>query len=388
MNKEVVYNKYILILKYSYIGLFIACTIVYKVDIIALKFALLLLYIINNQIRYFKLEDRKIGRYVSIFIDMLLAFNLYRLIGNFGTILFLPTLVDIIYEFRNIYAIIYLIIVFVVVGYTNTLEQLIYLSAEAAPIIFLGMILREQNHKKLRAQELYDRIRENEEELKRLNCELESYANTIEEIAVLRERNRISREIHDNVGHALSTIIIQLGAIESISKDKCKPAAGMSRNLADFAKKSMEDVRSAVRAMKPREFEEYEGIIIISEMIKNFKKLTDIDVQLRVSENMWKMNSDQSMTIYRIIQEFLSNSLKHGKATKVNIFMNFLEDSLRIHLKDNGIGCNEVKTGVGLKSMRERSAFYGGSIEYTTKEGQGFELTIVMNKAKLSIDGV
>lgn len=388
MNKEVVYNKYILILKYSYIGLFIACTIVYKVDIIALKFALLLLYIINNQIRYFKLEDRKIGRYVSIFIDMLLAFNLYRLIGNFGTILFLPTLVDIIYEFRNIYAIIYLIIVFVVVGYTNTLEQLIYLSAEAAPIIFLGMILREQNHKKLRAQELYDRIRENEEELKRLNCELESYANTIEEIAVLRERNRISREIHDNVGHALSTIIIQLGAIESISKDKCKPAADMSRNLADFAKKSMEDVRSAVRAMKPREFEEYEGIIIISEMIKNFKKLTDIDVQLRVSENMWKMNSDQSMAIYRIIQEFLSNSLKHGKATKVNIFMNFLEDSLRIHLKDNGIGCNEVKTGVGLKSMRERSAFYGGSMEYTTKEGQGFELTIVMNKAKLSIDGV
>ncbi|GKX68486.1 sensor histidine kinase [Inconstantimicrobium mannanitabidum] len=388
MNKEVVYNKYILILKYSYIGLFIACTIVYKVDIIALKFALLLLYIINNQIRYFKLEDRKIGRYVSIFIDMLLAFNLYRLIGNFGTILFLPTLVDIIYEFRNIYAIIYLIIIFVVVGYTNTVEQLIYLSAEAAPIIFLGMILREQNHKKLRAQELYDRIRENEEELKRLNCELESYANTIEEIAVLRERNRISREIHDNVGHALSTIIIQLGAIESISKDKCKPAADMSRNLADFAKKSMEDVRSAVRAMKPREFEEYEGIIIISEMIKNFKKLTDIDVQLRVSENMWKMNSDQSMAIYRIIQEFLSNSLKHGKATKVNIFMNFLEDSLRIHLKDNGVGCNEIKTGVGLKSMRERSAFYGGSMEYTTKEGQGFELTIVMNKAKLSIDGV
>lgn len=388
MNKEVVYNKYILILKYSYIGLFIACTIVYKVDIIALKFTLLLLYVINNQIRYFKLEDRKIGRYVSIFIDMLLAFNLYRLIGNFGTILFLPTLVDIIYEFRNIYAIIYLIIIFVVVGYTNTVEQLIYLSAEAAPIIFLGMILREQNHKKLRAQELYDRIRENEEELKRLNCELESYANTIEEIAVLRERNRISREIHDNVGHALSTIIIQLGAIESISKDKCKPAADMSRNLADFAKKSMEDVRSAVRAMKPREFEEYEGIIIISEMIKNFKKLTDIDVQLRVSENMWKMNSDQSMAIYRIIQEFLSNSLKHGKATKVNIFMNFLEDSLRIHLKDNGVGCNEVKTGVGLKSMRERSAFYGGSMEYTTKEGQGFELTIVMNKAKLSIDGV
>jgi signal transduction histidine kinase len=388
MNKDVIYNKYILALKYVYIALFIACTIIYKVDIIAFKFAILLIYIANNQFRYFRLEDKKTARYISIFIDMILSFSLYSLLGGFGTIIFLPILVDIIYEFKNVYAFLYLGVVFVVVGYTNTIEQLIYFAVEVAPIIFLGIILREQSQKKLKAQELYDRIREDEEELKKLNCELESYANTIEEIAVLRERNRISREIHDNVGHSLSTIRIQLGAIENISREKCKPAAEMCNNLAEFTKKSLEDVRDAVRAMKPREFEEYEGIIIISEMVKNFKKLTDIDVQLRVSEKVWKLNSDQSMAIYRIIQEFLSNSLKHGKAKKVNIFLNFLEDSLRIHLKDNGIGCAEVKTGIGLKSIRERTTFYGGTMEYKTKEGQGFELAIVMNKSKLSIDGV
>ncbi|MDS0527752.1 sensor histidine kinase [Clostridium sp. SHJSY1] len=388
MNKEVIYNKYILILKYIYIALFIACAIIYKINIIDYKFAILLIYIANNQFRYFRLGDKRELRYISILVDMVCAFSLYSLIGGFGSIIFLPILVDIIYEFENIFAFIYLVFTFILVGLTNSIEQLIYFAVETSSIIFLGMIIREQSQKKLKAQKLYDRIRENEEELKKLNYELESYANTVEEIAVLRERNRISREIHDNVGHSLSTIRIQLGAIGKISSEKCEPAAEMCNNLAEFTKKSLEDVRDAVRAMKPREFEEYEGIIIISEMIKNFKKLTDIDVKLRVSEKVWKLNSDQSMAIYRIIQEFLSNSLKHGKATKVNIFLNFLDESLRIHLKDNGVGCSDVKTGIGLQSIKERTAFYGGTMEYKTQEGKGFELAIVMNKTKLSIDGV
>ena len=66
----------------------------------------------------------------------------------------------------------------------------------------------------------------------------------------------------------------------------------------------MERVRGAVRAMKPREFEEYEGVIAVSEMIKNFQKLTGVEVKLRVSDSVWKLNSDQTMVIYRIIQEF------------------------------------------------------------------------------------
>lgn len=389
MNKDLINsNKYILLLRYSYIMLFIACIIFYNHNITALNIVMILIYIANNQLRYFRLKDIKIGMNISIIIDIFLAFNLYKLTGNFATIVFLPMLVDFIFEFKNIYAFVYLAAIILLIGYTEGIEQILYLGIATSPIVFLGILLREQSQRKLHAQDLYDKLREKEEELKKVNAELEVYANTIEEIAILRERNRISREIHDNVGHALSTMIIQLGAIQSISKEQCKVASDMANNLADFAKKSMEDVRSAVRDMRPREFEEYEGIVIISEMIKNFKKLTNIDVKLRISDVVWKLNSDQSMAIYRIIQEFLSNSLRHGKATEVNVFLNFLEDSLRIHLRDNGIGTNEVVTGVGLKSMKERVTFYGGTMEYKTKEGQGFELVIFMNKPKLSIDGV
>jgi signal transduction histidine kinase len=256
------------------------------------------------------------------------------------------------------------------------------------PILILGNIVREEYGQKIKAQYLYDKLREQEEELKRANKELENNVNTIEEITLLRERNRMSREIHDNVGHALSTIMIQLGAIENVAPMDGKAAQEMSKSLGKFTDESLQSIRAAVRSMKPREFEEYEGIVAISEMIKNFEKLSGINVKLRISEKFWKLSADQTMVIYRLIQEFLSNSIRHGRATEVNIFLNFLPNNLRIYIKDNGIGCRNISEGVGLKSIRERVKVWGGSLEYYSREGAGFEIVATLEKGKLGVGGV
>jgi signal transduction histidine kinase len=360
----------------------------YNRNIFAKDIGLLLIYIINNQVRYFKLENKKRVYVVSLIIEIVLAWYLYGLLGSYGGVIFIPMLIDLTYTFEKIYSIVFMIITAILISFTNNSEDLILLLVETIPILLLGIGVKQQNNKKLQAQGLYDELREKDEKLKQANLELEAYVNTVEEIAVLRERNRISREIHDNVGHTLSTIRIQLGAMENLSRESCPQVSNMAKNLDEFATDSLADVRAAVRAMKPREFEEYEEIIAISEMINNFKKLTSIDIKMRISENIWKLNSDQTMTIYRILQEFLSNSLRHGKATEVRIFLNFLDDHLRIHMKDNGIGCNVVNSGIGLKSIKERVAIFGGTMEYYTKDGDGFELILTMDKVKLSIDGV
>ena len=388
MNKEIDENKYMILLRYSYIIFFIAFLIIDNENISAKDIALLLIYIINNQVRYFKLENKKRFYVLSLVIEGALGWYLYGLLGNYGGVIFIPMLIDLTYNFKKIYSIVFMIITVVLISVTNDSEDLILLLVEIIPILLLGIGAQEQNNKKVKAQDLYDELSEKDEKLKEANMELEAYVNTVEEIAVLRERNRISREIHDNVGHTLSTIRIQLGAMENLSRESCPQVSNMAKNLDEFAKDSLADVRAAVRAMKPREFEEYEEIIAISEMIKNFKKLTNIDIKMRISENIWKLNSDQTMTIYRIIQEFLSNSLRHGKATEVRMFLNFLEDHLRIHMKDNGVGCSIVNSGIGLKSIKERVAIFGGTMEYYTEEGAGFELIMTMDKVKLSIDGV
>lgn len=388
MFRKVQQQKYMIFLRYGYILLFLLSFGKEYKNIGSLEIIILLTYIINNQLRYFILPEKNTYIVPSLIAEILLGYNLYTLAGNFGGLIFILSLIDIIYMFKKAYTLIYILGITILIITQKNLELLISWIIAVLPIFLLLVKVKDEEGRKLEAQDLYDKLREKDEELKRVNKELEVYANTIEEITILRERNRISREIHDNVGHALSTIIIQLGAIEKICKSDGETASIMAKNLGDFAKESMERVRGAVRAMKPREFEEYEGIIAVSEMIKNFQKLTGVEVKLRVSDNVWKLNSDQTMVIYRIIQEFLSNSVRHGKSTEVKIFLNFLETHLRIHLKDNGVGCSKVIQGIGLQSIKERVATWGGNIEYFTKEGQGFELVVTMDKVKLSLDGV
>ncbi|MBD8045886.1 MAG: sensor histidine kinase [Clostridium argentinense] len=388
MFRKVQQQKYMIFLRYGYILLFLLSFGKGYKNIGSIEIIFLLTYIINNQLRFFILPEENTYIVPSLIFEILLGYKLYILVGNFGGLIFVLSLIDIIYMFKKVHTLIYILGITILIITQKNLELLISWLIAALPIFLLLAKVKDEEGRKLEAQNLYDKLRGKDEELKRVNKELEVYANTIEEITILRERNRISREIHDNVGHALSTIIIQLGAIEKICKSDGEAASIMAKNLGGFAKESMERVRGAVRAMKPREFEEYEGVIAVSEMIKNFQKLTGVEVKLRVSDSVWKLNSDQTMVIYRIIQEFLSNAVRHGKSTEVKIFLNFLETHLRVHLKDNGVGCSKVIPGIELQSIKERVATWGGNIEYFAKEGQGFELVVTMDKVKLSLDGV
>lgn len=382
------HSKYILILKYGYMLFFLAafarnCRTISTIDIV-----LLLLFIINNQLRYFLLPNKNMYTIPSLAFEIAICYYFIPLAGNYGPLIFLPSLIDIIFMFRRAYSILYIISIVILLFVKGNLDLFINWIIVSFPVFLLLYGAKDIEVRKYTAQNLYDKLREKDEKLKIANKELESYASTIEEITLLRERNRISREIHDSVGHALSTIIIQLGAIQKVSEINGQEASQMAESLEKFTRESMERVRNAVHAMKPREFEEYEGIVAISEMIKNFEKLTGIEVSLRVSDKVWKLNSDQTMVIYRIIQEFLSNSIRHGKATEVKVFLNFLDTHLRMQLKDNGVGCNISVPGAGLSGIKERVSVWGGTLEYYSKEGNGFELIVTMDKVKLSVDGV
>ncbi|MDT8719589.1 sensor histidine kinase [Clostridium sp. 19966] len=388
MYKKIQREKYMICLRYMYIFTFILYFISEYNRINNLVLIALLIYIINNQVRYFILPKKQIYGSISIILDLVMSYYIYPFGEIFGVLIFIPALIDIAYEYKIYYSVLYILSAEILVAIKGNFSMMILLFITSLPIFLLMIRVKEEEYRKINAQHLYDVLREKEEELKKANEELESYASTIEEIAVLRERNRISREIHDSVGHALSTMIIQLRGIDKIIRKDSEKASKLCIELADFAKESMESVRAAVRAMKPRELEEYEGIIAVSEMIKNFQKLSGIEVNLRVSDNVWKLNSDQTMAIYRIIQEFLSNSLRHGKASRVNIFLNFLQDGIRLHLKDDGTGAENFSEGVGLRSIRERLSSWGGSMQYFTKPGKGFELAAYMDKGKLSLDGI
>lgn len=375
-------KKLLTVIRYSLLFIIMASIVIHNRDINKIDIIFILVFIINNQIRFFSL-DKNIYKLISFIFELAIIIGFYKYIGGYLFAYLVLVALDSNILFKNPIKTI-LNIVLTIEGIILSLEepldiQIMNMSIVIVLILILYFINDEYN-KKIEAQELYDKLRVSEEKLKKANKDLEMYASSIEEITLLRERNRLSREIHDSVGHALSTIIIQLGAIEKIVDKNPNGGKQLAINLREFTQKSLKDVRSAVREIKPQEFEDYEGIIVINELINKFKKLTGIDVRLSFTKEKWALNSDQTFVIYRIIQEFLSNSLRHGKSTIIKITMAFNEYSLIVALKDNGIGQENVVEGLGLRSMRERVEEIGGAFEYSTRPNEGFLVRIELDK--------
>lgn len=342
---------------------------------------LILLFIINTQLRYFLFRDKFVPVFISIIVDFIFGSILY--INYDGLLLpyFIIGIIDSFFLLENIgkYILSSLgLLIFLYAGKELPINELLSYIIVIITLGLISCIIKKEQNRTLKAEYLYHRLRKSENALIKTNRELEAYADSIKELSILKERNRISREIHDSVGHSLSTIIIQLGAIEKIAKDDGETASLMASNLRDFTKNGLEEIRKALRELKPKEFKEYEALLAIERLIKDFSKLTGIDVKLGFSKNKWQLDEESSLVLYRVVQEFLSNSARHGKATRISIFMHFNDKDLIVTMQDNGIGSNKIAPGLGLTSISERINELGGNLSYESREGKGFLLRVVL----------
>ena len=265
----------------------------------------LLLFFINNQLRFFNLQKHKIQNYISIFLEIFIVLTMYKLSDHFTIFYLIPIIIDIssLTIDKLKYALIFIILS---ISILLQIESSIIVAVENSSILLIVFLLSDyiynQSLSKLNYQNLYDKLRISEDNLKKANKELEIYASSIEELTILKERNRISREIHDSVGHALSTTIIQLGALEKLLK-KDEDLFELVHELREFVNKSYIDVRNAVSKLKPTEYEKYQNLFKIEELIKQFEKLSNVDVKCTISKNTWPLSSIQFSSGYRIIQE-------------------------------------------------------------------------------------
>lgn len=353
----------------------------------------LLIYIINAQVRMYYINNRKPLIIVSLLFEVFIIYLLYINFKGFTFIYFFVTMIDtsiLLSGFTSVIIsmILYIAVVFISLhpDYSN-LQNHIYVNVIFNTIIVigfasLGTYIKLQRNKKFEAQELYDKIRISEEKLKEAYKRLENYSSTVEEITILKERNRISREIHDTAGHTLSTLIIQLQAIPFLYKSNSQEAEKMLKDMLAYTKTGLEDVRRAVHEMSPTAFDNSSGIFILKELAISFEKNSKVKVNFFISDDAYDLNSDQSFILYRIFQESFSNSIKHGNATAININMTFSKDGIYVHMKDNGHCKKIIAKGFGLSNMENRVASIGGSFSYYSHENNGFEINIFIPKTE------
>jgi signal transduction histidine kinase len=153
-----------------------------------------------------------------------------------------------------------------------------------------------------------------------------------------------------------------------IDKDTVKTKVELDK-AAQLARHTLAEVRKSVREIMPVIGNGTNGIFAIEELIRDFEKNTKIIVKLKVSEQKYKLSPTVEATLYRTVQEALTNSAKYGQADNIIIQLDYRNSKVELVIKDNGLGCDYITKVIGLKTMEDRINVLGGQISFSTNNG-------------------
>lgn len=240
-------------------------------------------------------------------------------------------------------------------------------------IIFLVSYLFYQRQEKVQV----------EEELAlaaQVNDELKNYAALSEKIATDNERKRIAREIHDTLGHALTGISAGVDACITLIDIDPATAKSQLQAVSDVVREGIKDVRRSLNKLRPGALEDRTLKDALVKMIDEYQNLSKLHINLYYEWDRVDLENIKEDLIFRIIQESITNSLRHGHASEVDIDMFNTDDKYFIVIQDNGQGCETINYGYGLKQMSERVSILGGKI--TFHNANGFRTMIEIPKGK------
>ncbi len=214
-----------------------------------------------------------------------------------------------------------------------------------------------------------DEINSLNEQLRAANTELENFAAESEKLAQTRERNRLAREIHDTLGHTLTGIIAGIDAAMAVADVSPETLKRYLSLVSDVARQGMTDVRRSVNELRPDALEQGDLLSAIHKMISQMGAASKVDITLDNRAGRLSFGEDEEKIIYRIIQESITNSIRHGKADTVRIRMTREYNLVTITIRDDGIGASDIEMGFGLTHMKERLDMLGGKIHVDGSDG-------------------
>ena len=215
-------------------------------------------------------------------------------------------------------------------------------------------------------------------EFAQANVRLQDSISDTEIRSTTEERNRLAREIHDTVGHSLTGLLAHLRTAREVLKIDAAQVAPILGNLEDMVHTAIGDVRQEVRLIRGREPIRLSWQVRWRQLCRSFTECTGTGVQLNMPEELGLLDNMIGESIYRILQESLTNAIRHGRATNVDITMKQKKrgGKLLIRISDDGKGAAMITTGVGLDGIRERTKALNGAVAWKTMPGKGFDLGV------------
>lgn len=239
-------------------------------------------------------------------------------------------------------------------------------------IIILTVKLQSQNH--LPFKELNRRLNEATFRLAETNIQLQEYAALAEQHSVTQERKRLSREFHDTIGYTLTNLVMMLEAALDLHQENPGELTDHLERTRDQAKEGLLEIRRTLHMLRTEE-NRTKGLAAIQNLVNAFTKATHLEVDLNLGDAPLHFGEEADLTAYRLIQEGITNAIRHGKATQIYISFFRKDDGISIQIRDNGSGTSYIEEGYGLIGMRERIERLGGRLTASSKTGEGFKLS-------------
>jgi signal transduction histidine kinase len=209
------------------------------------------------------------------------------------------------------------------------------------------------------------------------------------QVAILEERNRLAREIHDALAQGLTGIIVQLEAMERLAQRRPDQALGSLHRAKDLARRSLQEARRSVWGLRPRSLEEMTLTEALRARVETLRANGHLHTSLGVSGSRRILSPDVELNLFRIAQEALNNIQRHAHAETIHVQLDYGQAHVRLVVEDDGVGLPsaadppaadpaEDRTGFGLIGMRERAALLGGQMTIVSDEGQGTRIEVIV----------
>jgi signal transduction histidine kinase len=220
----------------------------------------------------------------------------------------------------------------------------------ARALIRADVARRESQELVARLQEAHDRLQE--------------YAQHAEELAVVQERNRLAREMHDTLGHRLTVAAVQLEAAQRICEQDPQRAAGLVGTVREQVREALAELRSTVATLRSPLEADLELPSSLRRLAGAFEEATGLTVHRVLPEKLPDLPATHRLALYRATQEALTNVGKHASANQVWIVLSTSDKDVALLVADDGQGISHGRNpaGFGLRGLRERAGQLGGAV--------------------------
>ncbi len=267
-------------------------------------------------------------------------------------------------------------------------ESVALLSFVAGLTLLVGVLVRWQEKSSIQRINSLATEAKTTAELSKVNLRLQEYTAEVERLGIMSERKRLSRELHDSVGYVLMNHITLMEVATRLAfqldtrrmSHKEQAAIGELTDVLHQslfqAKDGLGEVRSTLHSLRDDgQFSRITGITGVRKLIGAFRN-TPVEVSLQLSNvHTHRFSDEVDYILYRSVQEGITNALRHGNATRIEILIWQGDQQIAVSIIDNGTGAKEVIKGIGLTGISERLEKLGGELSAQSSI-LGFELRV------------